>query len=166
MNLSRRKLLAALAGLPLPGGMAGWARRGYAAFRPQRTNAHVVSTVTSVVDRLIPTDDLPGAVALKIDQHIVAKSDVQRLLAAGVNWLDAYARRLGAADFRGLDEAGQLAAMTAGWAAQNTEVEQMLSTLWFHSATLYYSQPVVQQAYAYAGAPQPAGFADFQQAPR
>lgn len=166
MNLSRRKLLTALAGVPLIGSMAGWARRSYAALRPRSTNAHVASTVTSIVNRLIPADEQPGAVALKIDQRVIVKPELRLLLPAGVSWLDAYARRHGAADFRGLDEAGQLAAMTSGWAAQNTEIEQMLSTLWFHSATLYYSEPMVQQAYAYSGAPQPAGFADFRLAPR
>ncbi len=56
--------------------------------------------------------------------------------------------------------------MTAGWAAYDTAVEQMLSRLWYRGVTLYYSEPVVQQAYAYAGAPQPVGFPDYRQAPR
>jgi hypothetical protein len=161
MEWSRRYLLAALAGMPL----AALARRGLAALRP-RPNAHSARTVSAIVDQLIPAGDLPGAVALGIDQRILADTQLSQSLAAGVAWLDAYARRARAADFLRLDEAGQMAALTAGWAAQDSAVEQLLSTLWYRCATLYYSEAVVQQSYAYAGPPQPVGFADFQRAPR
>jgi len=150
----------------LIGGAAALLLRGFAALRPPRLDVQAARTLTAIVDRLIPADDLPGAVALKIDQRIAAEPDLRQSLVDGVSWLDAYAQRNGATDFLALDEAGQLAAMTAGWAAYDTAVEQMLSELWYRSATLYYSEAVVQQAYAYAGAPQPLGFADFQQAPR
>jgi hypothetical protein len=166
VGLSRRKLLAALFGLPLIGAAAALALRGFVALRPPRFDGHTARTATALVDRLIPADDLPGAVALQIDQRIVTETDLRQSLVDGVSWLDAHAQRAGAADFLGLDEAGQLAAMTAGWAAYDTAAEQMLSKLWYRSATLYYSEAAVQQAYAYAGAPQPMGFADYQQAPR
>lgn len=165
MSLPRRRLLVLLLQLPVVAGIATFARSSFArAVRPP-PDSHASRTVSTLIDRMIPGDGMPGALALGVDRGVLDTPELWTSFVRGVRVLDAVARRYGGRDFLGLTEAAQIDVMTKAWAVRNSAAEQMLAKLWYRSATLYYSEPAVQQHFAYAGPPQPAGFMDFAQPP-
>ncbi len=165
--LSRRWLLALLARLPLLAGVAT-GTRAFAARRPTRLDAHAQRTISAVVDLMLPADELPGGLTLRIDRGVIAMADAELLrdLAKGVAWLDARARARGAANFVGLDAAGRESVLQAGLASNAEGASAIVRTLRNHAFTLYYTDPEIMAAFSYAGPPQPNGFPDFQEAPR
>jgi hypothetical protein len=171
----RRTLLRIFAGLPfLAGpGLAAW--RALAARRPPHFDQHVQQTLSAVIDRMLPADELPGAGSLGIDQHISAMADVpprqplrelHQTFADGVAWLDRRARAAAARDFLALDEAQQEALLTAGLNSKDEDAAGFVWTLRDRAFALYYTHPAIVGAFAYAGPPQPGGFPDFRDAPR
>lgn len=82
-------------------------------------NAHQRTTVTAAADRIIPASDTPGAtdagVTAFVDRLLAdwyTPAERQRLLA-GLADLDARSRARHGRDFIDLDEAGQVAVLTA-----------------------------------------------------
>jgi len=174
-RLSRRTLLTTLFGLPLLAGPAVPTRHAAAARRPPRFDEHAERTISSVINRMLPGDELPGAVALGIDRRIPAMAEVpprqplfelRRGFAEGVAWLDTQARAAGAADFLRLDEARQEAVLVTAVTSDVEDAAFFVGTLRDRAFALYYTDPSIVAAFAYAGPPQPAGFPDFQEAPR
>lgn len=173
-RLSRRTLLTTFFGLPFFAGPAVPTRHAEAAPRPPRFDEHAERTISAVIDRMLPDDELPGAVALGIHRRIPAMAEVpprQRLFelrrgfAEGVAWLDTQARAAGATDFLGLDEAQQEAVLVTA-VTSDEDAAFFVGTLRDRAFALYYTEPSIVAAFAYAGPPQPAGFPDFQEAPR
>lgn len=165
MGLSRRRLLVSLLQLPVFAGLAAFARSSFARVVRPRPDSHAARTVSALIDRMIPGDGMPGALALGVDRGVLDTQELWSSFARGVRALDAVARRSGGGDFLALSETAQIEVMTSAWTMRNSPAEQLLSKLWYRSATLYYSEPAVQRRFAYAGAPQPAGFMDFTQPP-
>ena len=167
--LSRRRVLTTLSRLILIGGFfAISGHRTAAARRSYRTDAHTRQTIAAVIDRMLPTDELPGGRALGVDRRITTLTDpeLKRSLATGVAWLDGQARRLGASEFLELDEARQdvvLQAALTSTAEGATVIGWRLRNL---ALTFYYTDPTIMAAFAYSGPPQPSGFPDYQEAPR
>lgn len=175
---SRRQVVETLVRLPLLAGLAtsGLATLGVvvpggrplAARRPSRFDMHAESTIAAVLDRMLPGDELPGAVALGIDRRILAMENIalKQSLSDGVAWLDGRARRKKAADFLALDDAGRDAVLEAALASRAAAAGAISGSLRNLALTLYYTHPTVMAAFAYSGPPQPAGFPDFEDAPR
>jgi len=166
--VSRRFLLTTLVRLPLIASVVVSSGRTFAA-RPQRgVDSHVELTIAAVIDRMLPTDELPGAVALGIDRRIAAMPDMEmkRTLAKGVAWLDNRARRQGASDFLNLDDARQEEVLQAALTSNAEGASAIVWTLRRLAFTLYYGDPAISAVFAYSGPPQPSGFPDFQEAPR
>src|SRR4051794_3533948 len=113
--LSRRLFLAALSRLPLGAAILFSGGRAFADWPPQRIDAHAERTIAAVVDRMLPTDALPGGLALGIDRRILETNDpeLRRSLMKAVAWLDGRARREGAAAFLRLADAQQEAVLQA-----------------------------------------------------
>jgi hypothetical protein len=174
-QLSRRTLLTTFFGLPFFAGPAVPTRRVAAAPRPRRFDEHAERTISAVINRMLPGDELPGAVALGIDRRIPAMAEVyprqellelHRGLAEGAAWLDSQAKAAGVPDFLGLDEARQEAVLLTAVTSNDEDAASFVETLRARAFALYYSDPLIVAAFAYAGPPQPAGFPDFQEAPR
>jgi Gluconate 2-dehydrogenase subunit 3 len=172
--LSRRTLLTTFFGLPFFAGAAVPTRHAAAA-RPPRFDKHAERTISAIINRMLPGDGLPGAVALGIDRRIPAMAEVRprqqlaelrRVFAEGVAWLDARARASGARDFLDLNEARQEAVLLGAVTSNVEDAAFFVGTLRDRAFALYYTDPLIVAAFAYAGPPQPAGFPDFQEAPR
>lgn len=165
--LSRRLVLAALVRLPLIGTVAMAGHRALAARRPPQDGYHVRLTIKSIVDHMLPGGELPSAQALDITRRIASTDDrdLKRSFAEGIAWLDGRAQMAGALNFRALDEAGKEAMLQAALASADgagTFVSELRTLAFTH----YFTHPTVMAAFAYSGPPQPAGFPDFQEAPR
>lgn len=172
--LSRRTLLATFFGLPFFAGAAVLSWHAVAARRKFRFDKHAEQTISAVINRMLPGDPLPGAVALGIDRRVPAMAQLpprQRLselhlsFAEGVAWLDGWARAAGAPDFLGLKEAQQEAVLLTAATSSDNDVASFVWTLRDRAFALYYTDPAIMAAFAYAGPPQPVGFPDFQAAP-
>lgn len=168
---SRRSVLTAVLRLALViGAVAVPSQHLSAARRPSRDRTHVARTVAAVIDHMLPGGDLPGARALGIDRSIAALSDhdLQRSFARGVGWLDTQARgaSIGGADFLALDAAGREAVLQAAFATGADVAGSFVRELRSLALTRYYTHPTVIAAFAHTRPPQPAGFPDFQEAPR
>ncbi len=173
--LSRRLLLTTFVKLALVSGIAVSGFRAFAARRRPRFDAHAERTISAVIDRMLPADELPGAVALGIDRRIAAMaeippreelSELHMIFAMGVAWLDVRARAEGASEFLKLNAAGQEAVLQAATTSNAEGAAAIVRTLRDRAFALYYTDPVIVAAFAYAGPPQPEGFPDFQEAPR
>ncbi len=170
--MRRRGFVALLGSIAFGGAAALW--RGLAAFGKSVESGidnvtgpetHLARTVAAVADAMFPGDGLPGAVELGLHSRILAMPDLADVIARGVAWLDAGAVRKGAADFTALDEAGRLAAIDAAFASGDDSIQRFVLALRSRLMTAYYAEPAVKAAFAYAGPPQPDGFADFQDPP-
>jgi hypothetical protein len=166
--ISRRFLLTTIVRLPLIAGVVMSSRRAFAARRQRRREAHAELTIAAVINCMLPADELPGALALGIERRIAAMTDLElkRSLAEGVAWLDGRARRQGASEFLELDEARQELVLQEALASSADGASAIVWTLRRLAFTLYYTDPTIMAAFAYAGPPQPGGFPDFQEAPR
>ena len=170
----RRTLLKTFAAFPLVVGPVTLARRAVGALQRPPFDLHAQRTVSVVIDRMLPGEGLPGAVALGIDRRIAAMarippgqplSELHRRLAIGVAWLDKKARAAGAPEFLRLEPTQQEAILRAGLRSKNDDAAAIVWTLRDRSFALYYTHPTIMAAFAYAGPPQPRGFPDFQDAP-
>lgn len=159
--MKRRTVMAFLGGLALGG--SAMLRRAFAALG----QTVPVPAMAAVADTLFPGGDgLPPASALGLHQRVLAMPDLQPSISKGVAWLDRYASARGFADFAALGEAGRLAAMDAAFASADDGIRPFVFAMRQHFGTAYYAEPAVRKAFAYAGPPQPDGFADFQERPR
>jgi Gluconate 2-dehydrogenase subunit 3 len=165
--VSRRFLLTTFVRLPLAAIVMS-SRRSLAAWRPRLGASHTELTIAAVISRMLPTDELPGGVALGVDRRINALTDseLKRSFVKGVAWLDGQARREGATNFLELDEARQEAVLEAALASGAEGAQAIVSTLRWLAFTLYYTDPAIMAAFRYSGPPQPVGFPDFQEAPK
>ena len=173
--IHRRTLLKIFAAFPLLVGPVTIATRALGTWRrPPRFDLHAQQTISAVIDRMLPGEDLPGALALGIDRRIAAMaqipprqplSELHRSLATGVAWLDNRARAAGAADFLRLESARQEAVLRAGLRSRGDDAAAIVWTLRDRAFALYYTHPAIMAAFAYAGPPQPRGFPDFQDPP-
>lgn len=122
--------------------------------------------MAAVADTMFPGGDgLPGASALGLHEKVLAASDLDALVYKGLAWLDRYAASRNVADFNALDEAGKLAALDAAFASTDEGIRPFVFAVRQNLGLAYYSDPAVKKAFAYAGPPQPEGFADFQERP-
>ncbi len=80
---------------------------------PHFFNETDFATISRVADLIIPPTDTPGAIQAAvpdyIDSLVARNTDHQLLMADGLRWLDAEARKTGAKTFLALDESRQLA---------------------------------------------------------
>jgi hypothetical protein len=125
-------------------------------------------TLGAWLDTLIPADATPAATQLGVDKQLLAKAqqEYHDLLEFGQHWLNAQARKRGAANFPALDEAGR-EAVTALAAAQGDDKAEHRFFLKTRQDAFgfYYSQPESWAGLAYRGPPQPLGFMDYEQPP-
>jgi hypothetical protein len=164
---SRRFVLAALVCLPLVPGVGLSSRRAAARSR-QEQERYAERTIAAVLDRMLPSDVLPGALQLGLDRRIAAMGDLElkRSLAKGVAWLDGRARSKRASSFVELDHAQQELVLQAALKSSAEGANAIVYTLRKLAFTLYYTHPTIVAAFPYAGPPQPGGFSDFQDPPR
>ena len=159
--MKRRTVVALLGALGLGG--SAMLRRALAALG-QPT---VAPSLAAVADTMFPGGDgLPAASTFGLHDRLLAMSDLAPSIRQGVAWLDRHAATRGAADFAALDEAGRLAAIDAAFASAEEGIRPFVLTLRQHVGAAYYAEPAIKKTFAYAGPPQPDGFADFQERPR
>lgn len=130
------------------------------------------ATLRAYVDVLIPADETPGATALGVDKQLLAtgarERGHQRLLEAGVDWLNTRARARYGRAFPELDEPGREAIVGDAAAAAfgtlpRVFFERTRAAAFFH----YYGRPESWRGMAhYRGPPQPLGFPDYTEPPR
>jgi len=167
-RLNRRVLLSALVRLPLIGTVAMSGQRALAARRSPRGESHTALTIATVVDHMLPGGELPGAQTLGIARRIASTPDpdLKRSFARGVAWLDARTHENGGSNFLALDQARKEAVLQAALASHADGAGDFVRELRNLAFTRYYTHPTIMAAFAYSGPPQPAGFPDFQEAPR
>jgi gluconate 2-dehydrogenase subunit 3-like protein len=159
----RRDIIALFGSLPF-GNVAGlW--RQTVSLRNSGSTDHVTRTVAAIADVMFPGDGLPNAAALGVHNSVLEMKDLQASITKAIAWLDEWAGSQSAADFLALNEASRVAAIDAAFVSPNDGMQQFVLAMRFHLGTAYYSQPSVKAAFAYAGPPQPEGFADFQEPP-
>jgi hypothetical protein len=161
--MKRRHVLALLGIFSFGGAAAAW--RLVTSFRGPDAREHITRSVAAIAEVMFPGDGLAGAAALGIHHQILAMPDLQAQIATGVAWLDRRATSQGVSDFPSLDEGGRLAALDAAFASRDDGIRQFVVTVRYYLGTAYYATPAIKSAFAYAGPPQPDGFADFQQRP-
>ena len=130
------------------------------------------ATLGAYVDVLIPADETPSATALGVDKQLLATAagvrGQQRLLDAGIDWLNTRSRARYARPFPELDERGREAivgeAAAAGFGTlPRVFFERTRAAAFFH----YYGRPESWRGIAhYRGPPQPLGFPDHAEPPR
>jgi hypothetical protein len=135
---------------------------------------HAEQTIALVIDRMLPDDELPGALALGIHRRTSAMADVPprqdvvellSIFASGIGWLDRRARGMRAPDFLRLGKPQQDALLRSALGSKHEGAAGMVSTLRDRAFALYYTHPNIMAAFAYTGPPQPEGFPDFQGPP-
>lgn len=118
------------------------------------------------LDRLIPADETPGAVALGIGQRLIDRAAEQpglrRLIAEGCLWLEGEAGGFG--DLEPSQQDRLIARAEA--AAPGTLQRRFFSATRHLAMAEYYADPRSWEGLPYAGPPQPLGFADYQRPPR
>lgn len=127
-------------------------------------------TLGAWLDTLIPADATPAATQLGVDKQLRAKAqqdpEYAQLLEFGLRWLDAQARKRGAANFPALDAAGREAVTTLAESLGDDKAEHLFFLKTRQDAfAFYYSQPESWAGLAYRGPPQPVGFMDYDQPP-
>jgi hypothetical protein len=167
----RRNLLQRLGGLLLFGSSGLLASDSKFPALDTTPGSEAAATIRTIVDLLVPADDLPGAVELGIDRQILlaatADPEFAALLAGGIRWFEAAARSHGKQmRFAALPAADQIAIAQRAEAGQDTDGGRLFVSLRRRTMTIYYTHPRVVASFPYAGAPQPQGFPDFEQAPR
>lgn len=158
--MKRRSMLTLLGTLAL--GSSALLRRAFAASAPEMLGPKMAA----VADTMFPGGDgLPGASALGLHEKVLAVADFDALIRKGLAWLDRYAASRGVTDFVALDEPGRLAALDAAFGSTDDGIRTFVFALRQQLGLTYYTDPAVKKAFAYAGPPQPDGFADFQERP-
>jgi hypothetical protein len=122
------------------------------------------------LDTLLPEEGSPSASQLGLDQSIIAGASgdprLQRLVELGCAWLDQQARRRGAADFAGLEEAERIALVRI---AERASGRTLPNAFFAHTIYLayqeYYTNPAAWESLGFAGPPQPRGFMGHDRAP-
>jgi hypothetical protein len=168
MTLSRRLLLQTPVAVTAGGAAAGAARVSPAAAGP----GECLPTLVAFVDTLLPAHaGSPAASALEVPHRLLQEAARQRrrlrLLYAGCRWLDGVADAAAGTAFAGLDEARREAIVAAAQGASPRSVQaQFFGYVHRQAMTLFYTRRESWPALDYPGPPQPAGFLDFQGAPR
>jgi hypothetical protein len=122
------------------------------------------------LDTLIPADETPSATQLGINADSFARepqgSSMLRPLQLGCAWLDAEARKLGAAEFSALDPAGRERVAGTAAASPSRTVQRAFFELTQRVAfAQYYARPESWPGLGYSGPPQPAGYPDHAERP-
>jgi hypothetical protein len=122
------------------------------------------------IDTLIPGDETPGGVALRVDKQIVAKAKnddkYSYLLSRGCLWLDEQARQRGADGFTELQADDREAIVSAAEGSPTRSLARV-----FFDATrddalyFYYSNPDSWPGLGFRGPPQPLGYKDYTRPP-
>ena len=161
--MKRRQVISLLGFLSLGGAAILW--RNLASFWRPDASQRVARTLVAVADLIIPGDGLPSASQLGLHERVLAVPDIIPVAAETVAALEKQAVAQGASGFLALGEAGRFAALEAAFTSGEGNVQKFLLSLRSHLMAAYYAEPVVKQAFAYSGPPQPNGFADFQDPP-
>jgi hypothetical protein len=127
-------------------------------------------TLGAWLDTLIPADATPAATQLGVDRQLREKAqqdpEYAQMLKFGQHWLDAQARKRGAANFPALDEAGREAVTARAESLGDDKAEHIFFLKTRQDAfAYYYVQPESWAGLAYRGPPQPLGFMDYDQPP-
>jgi hypothetical protein len=122
------------------------------------------------LDTLLPADETPSATQLGIGVESILREQgggVLRPLQLGCAWLDAEARRLGAADFKAMDVAGREQVAANAVASPARTVQRAFFELTQRIAfAQYYARPESWRGLGYGGPPQPTGYPDHDKPPR
>ena len=165
MNIrpTRRRVAALLALISLGGGAL---RRLLTPAWGEGGNEQRLRRMAALADVMFPGEGLPSASALGLHVQLIEIADLQPSIATGTAWLDKYAALQGAADFLALNEGQRIAAIDAAFASREPGVQSFVLALRHQLCAAYYSAPAIKSAFAYAGPPQPDGFADFREQPK
>jgi hypothetical protein len=165
--LSRRTALKGVASLPLFGAAFAPIQQSAAKAFTYKAKPHTERTIACVVDRMLPGQELPGALELGIHHQIVSMRDpaLRSSLRSAVDWLDRSAKLHAARCFLALDEGGQERLLASALKSNAEGAQVIVFTLRTLALRLYYSHPRISASFPYSGPPQPAGFPDFQEAP-
>jgi hypothetical protein len=162
MTLTRRRFLqftaAGLATAPL--GCAG----------PQLQESGILAGVLDAyVDTLLPADSAPGALELGVPRQVRALVRSKRALVpaynSGIAWLAAQASLQHGRGFETLSLAERDALVQRLGAQSDILLARFFHKSLRHTMMFYYSNPRAWPALGLAGAPQPAGYMDYAQAP-
>ncbi len=164
MKLSRRGLIAlgaaglAAAALPL-----AWLMPR---LRERRTPD--ARTVAALVDRMVPADEHPGALALGVDRALLKRAGWHTTFRAYLNrfcdLLDAAAEELRDRPFADLPDAERDAVLQRIWASREEHADTVF-TVRGQIMRAYYSLPATWAALGYRGPPQPLGYHDYREGP-
>lgn len=166
MRLRRRDFVLGT----LAASVVGYARSAWAA-AVSRGAGDPLGALAPFLDTVLPADEIgPSATDLGVDRrfHALARRrpDLHRLLELACGWLDAEARRAGAADFAALAEAERDAIVArAEGAPPGTPPRALFDTIRPDAFRLYYSDSRSWGGLGYAGPPQPEGFLDHDRPP-
>ena len=163
MTLSRRRFLQiTVAGVAVgPLGCAGP--------QLQETGA-LAGVLDSYIDTLLPADSAPGALELGVPVQVRALVRYKRALVpvynSGLAWLAAQAQRQQGAHFASLALDGRDALVQELSEQRDEPLVRFFHKSLHHAMMFHYSNPRSWPALGLTGAPQPAGFMDYAQAPR
>jgi hypothetical protein len=164
---SRRSVLAAFVRAPLAIGVGLSSRQAFAA-RSRQEREHAERTIAAALDRMLPSEVLPGALQLGLDRRIAAINDreLKQSLGKCVAWLDDRAIRRYRSRFISLEHTAQDLVLQAALNSRTEGANAIVYTLRKLALTFYYTHPAIVKAFPYAGPPQPAGFPDFKDPPQ
>ena len=159
MTLSRRRFLQ----ITVAGVVVG--PLGCAGPQLQETGA-----LDSYIDTLLPADSAPGALELGVPVQVRALVRYKRALVpvynSGLAWLAAQAQRQQGARFASLTLDGRDALVQQLSEQSDESLARFFHKSLHHAMMFHYSNPRSWPALGLTGAPQPAGFMDYAQAPR
>jgi hypothetical protein len=162
MKLSRRRFLQLTAAGVVAGplGCAG----------PQlQESGTLAGVLDAYIDTLLPADSAPGALELGVAGQVRALVHAKRALVpvynSGIAWLEAQAQRGDGRGFATLALTGRDALVMRLSEQSDEQLARFFHKSLRHVMMFYYSNPRAWDALGLAGAPQPAGFMDYAQAP-
>jgi len=140
-------------------------------FFPGILNRKERQIFNTFINRLIPDDDTPGAVALGVPEKLIAlaKTDksYRQLFKYGCAWLEQQAQALTKDDFINLDAKQQDNIISlAEKAPFNSIPQKFFQIVRLNAMKNYYADPRSWAELAYATPPQPNGFLDYQEPPK
>jgi len=162
MKLSRRRFLQIAA--------AGVAAGPLACSGPRlRETGTLAGVLDSYIDTLLPADSAPGALELDVPGRVRLLVQRKRALVpvynGGIAWLAAQARLGQGRAFASLSLAERDALVERLSEQTDALLVRFFHKSLRHARMFYYSDPRSWPALGLAGAPQPAGFMDYAQAP-
>lgn len=170
-NLTRRWILRAVVAAVGTGGLvaSGWWHRQLRMRLVPITDTER-GIVAAVIDELIPRDEMPGAIDLRIDEWLIEKAEadrtIGRLVAEACHWLDRQGEMRHGRSFVYLASPERNAVLEAMATAGRGSIPSD-GFRWLRDGVMerYYSLPVTWPQLGIAGPPQPAGFMDYDSRP-